>query len=216
MMTTVRLLLAAAGVVAIVAGCASGPTPAELDQQSAQMMHASFRDQGIAKVSRLDQDEMQKACSSSEPPSAAVEKRIMEQAQATIVWPADGKFIGDWHKGEKIAQSGRGMSWSDASADPSHNGGSCYNCHQLTKAELSYGTIGPSLLHYGKSRGITDPKAASAAEVVKYTWSRLWNAKATVPCSNMPRFGHEKILDVAQLRDLMSLLLDPQSSVNAQ
>ena len=58
--------------------------------------------------------------------------------------------------------------------------------------------------------------AASAQEVVKYTWGRLWNAKATVACSNMPRFGHEKILDQAQLRDLMALLLDPNSPVNAQ
>lgn len=215
-MNTTRLILVLAGAVAIIAGCVSGPSPAELDAQTAQMMNSSFRDQGIAKMSRLEQDEMQKACSSDVAPSAAVEKRIMAQAQASIEWPADGKYFGDWRKGDKLAQSGRGMSWRDKSADPSKNGGSCYNCHQLDAKELSYGTIGPSLLHYGKSRGITDPNAASATEVVKYTWSRLWNAKATVPCSNMPRFGHEKILDVAQMRDLMSLLLDPQSPVNSQ
>lgn len=215
-MNTFRLILALAGAAAVVAGCATRPSSAELDAQAVQMMNSSFRDQGIAKMSRLEQDEMQKACSSSVAPSAAIEKRIMEQARANIEWPADGKFFGDWRKGDKLAQSGKGMSWSDKSADPSANGGSCYNCHQLDAKELSYGTIGPSLLHYGKSRGITDPNAASAAEVVKYTWSRLWNAKATVPCSSMPRFGHEKILDVAQMRDLMSLLLDPQSSVNAQ
>ncbi|MCB2019745.1 MAG: sulfur oxidation c-type cytochrome SoxX [Burkholderiaceae bacterium] len=209
-------LLALGGAAAIVAGCATGPSSAELDSQSLQMMKASFRDQGIAKVSRLDQDAMQKACSSGVEPSAAVEKRIMDEAQASIVWPADGKYLGDWRKGDKLAQSGKGMSWSDKSADPEHNGGSCYNCHQLDKAELSYGTIGPSLLHYGKLRGVTDPNAASAQEVVKYTWGRLWNAKATVACSNMPRFGHEKILDQAQLRDLMALLLDPNSPVNAQ
>lgn len=215
-MNTFRLILALAGTAAAVAGCATGPSSAELDAQAAQMMNSSFRAQGIATMSRLEQDEMQKACSSDAAPSAAVEKRIMEQAQASIEWPADGKFFGDWRKGDKLAQSGKGMSWSDKSADPKDNGGSCYNCHQLDKTELSYGTIGPSLLHYGKSRGIRDPNEASAAEVVKYTWSRLWNAKATVPCSNMPRFGHDKILDVAQMRDLMSLLLDPQSSVNAQ
>jgi sulfur-oxidizing protein SoxX len=209
-------LLALGGAAAIVAGCATGPSPAELDSQALQMMKASFRDQGIAKVSRLDQDEMQKACSSDVAPSAAVEKRIMDEAQASIVWPGDGKYLGDWRKGDKLAQSGKGMSWSDKSADPAQNGGSCYNCHQLDKAELSYGTIGPSLLHYGKLRGVTDPNAASAQEVVKYTWGRLWNAKATVPCSNMPSFGHNKILDQAQLRDLMALLLDPNSPVNAQ
>ncbi len=209
-------LLALGGAAAIVAGCATGPSSAELDSQAMQMMKTSFRDQGIAKVNRLDQDEMQKACSSDVAPSAAVEKRLMDEAQASIVWPADGNYLGDWHKGEKLAQSGKGMSWSDKSADPEQNGGSCYNCHQLDKKELSYGTIGPSLLHYGKLRGVTNPNAASAQEVVKYTWGRLWNAKATVACSNMPRFGHNKILDQAQLRDLMALLLDPNSPVNAQ
>ena len=215
-MRIIRPLLALGGAVAIVAGCATGPSPAELDRQTVQMMNASFRDQGIAKVSRLEQDEMQKACSSNVAPSAAVEKRIMEEAQASIVWPTDGKYFGDWRKGEKLAQDGRGMSWSDSSTDPKNNGGSCYNCHQLDKAELSYGTIGPSLLHYAKLRGVTDPNAASAKEVVMYTWGRLWNAKASSACSNMPRFGHNKILDEAQLRDLMSLLLDPNSPVNAQ
>jgi len=34
-------------------------------------------------------------------------------------------------------------------------------------------------------------------------------------CSNMPRFGHAGVLDEAQIRDLMALLLDPKSPVNA-
>ena len=33
-------------------------------------------------------------------------------------------------------------------------------------------------------------------------------------CSNMPRFGHMKLLDEKQIRDVMSLLLDPRSPVN--
>ena len=33
-------------------------------------------------------------------------------------------------------------------------------------------------------------------------------------CSNMPRVGHSGILDEAQIRDVMGLLLDPQSPVN--
>ena len=200
-------LLALGGAAAIVAGCATGPSSAELDSQSLQMMKASFRDQGIAKVSRLDQDAMQKACSSGVEPSAAVEKRIMDEAQASIVWPADGKYLGDWRKGDKLAQSGKGMSWSDKSADPEHNGGSCYNCHQLDKAELSYGTIGPSLLHFGKIRG-------NSPEIQKYTYSKIYNAKAYNACSAMPRFGHSSALTEAQIKDLVALLLDPQSPVN--
>jgi hypothetical protein len=35
------------------------------------------------------------------------------------------------------------------------NGGNCYNCHQISKEEISFGTIGPSLYNYGKLRGVT-------------------------------------------------------------
>ena len=34
-------------------------------------------------------------------------------------------------------------------------------------------------------------------------------------CSGMPRFGHAGVLTPAQIRDLMALLLDPKSPVNA-
>eukprot|EP01036_Dinobryon_divergens_P051941 gene51941-69506_t len=47
----------------LVAGCATPPTAAELDQQALGMIKASFREQGIAKLDRLDQDLGQKACS---------------------------------------------------------------------------------------------------------------------------------------------------------
>ena len=106
------------------------------------------------------------------------------------------------------------MTWSDKSTDPADNGGNCYNCHQIDKKEISYGTIGPSLYHYGKARGVTTPADPAAQEVVRYTWGKLWNSKAYVACSNMPRFGHKKLLDTRQLRDLMALLLDPASPVN--
>ncbi len=66
----------------------------------------------------------------------------------TIKWPSDGKFLGDWSEGEKIAQSGRGLTWTDDATQA--NGGNCYNCHQIDKKEISFGTIGPSLYNYGK------------------------------------------------------------------
>jgi sulfur oxidation c-type cytochrome SoxX len=117
-------------------------------------------------------------------------------------------------KGEKLAQNGRGMTWTDASAAPKANGGGCYNCHQISKAEISFGTIGPSLYQYGKLRGVTDPADAAAKPIVDYTWAKLWNAKAFNACSGMPRFGHGGLLDEAQLKHLMALILDPKSPVN--
>jgi sulfur-oxidizing protein SoxX len=197
-----------------IAGCASTPSSAELDQQTQAAIKASFRDQGIAKVDRLDQDLGQQACSGPDAPSPELVKQIERQALATIRWPAGGRYLGDWREGEKLAQNGRGMTWTDASAATKDNGASCYNCHQIDKKEISFGNIGPSLWNYGKVRGVTDATAAASAPVVQYTWGKLWNSKAYVACSNMPRFGHMGLLDEDQLRNLMALLLDPKSPVN--
>jgi sulfur-oxidizing protein SoxX len=122
-----------------------------------------------------------------------------------VKYPADGNYLGDWKAGEKIAQNGRGMQSSDKVGDA--NGGNCYACHQLSKEEISFGNIGPSLHQYGKLRG-------SSEAIVKYTWAKLYNAQAFNACSKMPRFGHNGVLDEKQLKDVMALLLDPESPVN--
>lgn len=197
-----------------VAGCASLPSAGELDQQAQAVMKASFRDQGIAKVDRLNQDLAQKVCSTDVPPPADVAKQVETASLATVKWPAGGQYLGDWREGEKLAQSGRGMTWTDASADPKGNGANCYNCHQIDKQEIAYGTIGPSLWNYGKLRGVKDAADPAALPMLQYTWGKLWNAKAYAACSNMPRFGHMGLLNEEQLRHVMALLLDPKSPVN--
>jgi sulfur-oxidizing protein SoxX len=207
---------ALAGLVAsiLAVGCATVPSPAELDQQAQAMIKASFRDQGIAKVDRLVQDLGQQACSSPAAPPEAVSKQIEAEALATVRWPQGGQYIGDWREGEKLAQNGRGMTWTDRSAAPAANGAQCYNCHQIDRKEISFGTIGPSLWNYGKIRGVKDVADPASAAIVQYTWGKLWNSKAYSACSNMPRFGHAQLLDEKQLRDVMALLLDPKSPVN--
>ena len=203
-----------AAAAAIAAGCASQPSPQESEALAQAIVKTSFREQGIAKLDRLDQDEVQKACSGEKPPSDEVAKRLEAAQLATVKWPADGVYIGDWREGEKLAQNGRGMTWTDPAGVPS--GGNCYNCHQITKAEISFGTIGPSLYHYGKLRGVANPGDPASEAIVKYTWGKLWNAKAYNACSGMPRFGHAGVLTQAQIKDLMALLLDPKSPTNAQ
>ncbi|WP_088279883.1 sulfur oxidation c-type cytochrome SoxX [Ideonella sp. A 288] len=205
--------LAAAATAALL-GCATGPGPAELDAQAAAMMRADFRSEGIAKAERLKQDLGQQACSSDQPPSQALAERIQAESLASVKWPAGGQYLGDWREGEKLAQNGRGMTWTDASDKPSANGAQCYNCHQIDQKEISYGTIGPSLWNYGKLRGVKDVADPASAAVVQYTWAKLWNSKAYAACSNMPRFGHMGLLDEQQLRHVMALILDPRSPVN--
>ena len=212
---TKRFAIAAA-LAAALAGCAGVAPAPNYDALLAEMMKASFRDQGIAKVDRLQQDASNAECSAAQGKalSEARTKAIEAANLATVKMPSDGKFIGDWKEGEKLAQNGRGMTWSDPSAATSANGGNCYNCHQVSKAEISFGTIGPSLYNYGKIRGVADPASPQAKAIVEYTWGKLYNAKAYNACSGMPRFGHGGMLDEMQLKDIMALLLDPKSPVN--
>ena len=215
-MKTMKILMRAtvAAVVWALAGCATPLSSTELDQQARAVIKASFRDQGIAKVDRLNQDLGQQACSSPAPPPPEMVKRIETESLATIRWPAGGRYLGDWREGEKLAQNGRGMTWTDASVLPKDNGANCYNCHQIDNKEISFGTIGPSLWNYGRSRGVKDVTDPAAAPIVQYTWGKLWNSKAYAACSNMPRFGHMGLLNEDQLRHVMALLLDPKSPVN--
>ena len=206
-----------APVLAVVlAGCAVIPSGAELDKLTADITKASFRDEGRAKLDRLVQDDANRECSAADVAGKPIDPKVAQAIEAanlkTIKWPSDGKFIGDWKEGEKIAQSGRGMTWTDAAG--SANGGNCYNCHLIDKKEISYGTIGPSLYNYGKLRGVSDPASPAAKAIVEYTWGKIWNAKAYSACSNMPRAGHAGILNEAQVRDVVGLLLDPKSPVN--
>ncbi len=207
-------ICASLAAMLVVAACTSTPTPQDTARQTQAVLQSSFRAQGIATLDRLNRDALQQACSSESSPPSEVTKRLEAAQLASIQWPADGVYLGDWKRGEALAQSGRGMTWNDAPGAPS--GGNCYNCHQLAPAEISYGTLGPSLLGYGRVRGVADPADPAAAAVVKYTWGKLWNAKAYNACSGMPRFGHSGVLTPAQIQDLMALLLDPQSPVNRQ
>ena len=209
----IALLVGGLAGVGLLAGCASMSSPAELDAKASQAIKSSFRDQGIAKVDRLNQDLGQSACSSDKPPSDAVADKIMAEALYTVKWPANGQYLGDWKAGERLAQNGRGMTWTDGSADPKANGGNCYNCHQIDQKEISYGTIGPSLWNYGKTRGISDLTSPAFAPIAQYVGEAV-ERQAYAACSNMPRFGHKGLLDEQQLRDLMALLLDPKSPVN--
>ncbi len=179
-------------------------------------LKGSFTERGIAKLDRLDQTALQATCSkaaeSGKPLAPAAKAKIEKTVLASIPYPADGVYLGDWKEGEKIAQNGRGMQFSDAAGVP--NGANCYACHQLTPTEISFGNQGPSLLKYGANRGVKDPASKDSETIVKYTWARIWNTHAFNACNGMPRFGDAGILTPAQIKDVMALLLDPASPVN--
>jgi sulfur-oxidizing protein SoxX len=205
-----KSLLATAGIaLTLVFSQGSAFAQQQNDSRFNKMMKDGFRAEGIAGLDRIQQDETQKFCSdpvfASGEKGQAMREKIQKINMDSIKQPSDGKYIGDWKKGEAIAQSGRGATWTDKADTPI--GGGCYNCHQIDNKEISYGTIGPSLWNYGKMRG-------NSQELIVYTWNRINNSKAYNACSNMPRFAHFKLLNEQQIQDLMALLLDPTSPVN--
>lgn len=177
----------------------------DLRAEFTAMMDRSFKTTGIAAKHRMYQLDFQRECSTGKEPSKKVLQAIEAEQLKTIRYPADGKYFGNWKEGEKIALSGRGLTWTDKT--PLDNGGGCYNCHQMSHKEISYGTIGTPLLDYGKLRG-------NSEDVIKYTWGKIYNAKAFNGCSNMPRNGDADILTEQQIKHLMAYLFDPDSPVN--
>ena len=206
------LLAAAALAASLLASCATRPT----QQDVLASLKSSFTERGIASLDRLNQTKLQRVCSEAAASGEPVPEKVRAALQTSIYnalpYPTDGQYIGDFKEGEKIAQNGRGMQFSDTAGVP--NGANCYACHQISPTEISYGNQGPSLLNYGKLRGVKDAGAAESLPIVKYTWGRIWNTHAFNACSGMPRFGDAKILTEQQIKDVMALLLDPKSPVN--
>jgi sulfur-oxidizing protein SoxX len=201
--------------VVMLAGCATMSG----SQEVADLMKTSFANRGQATVERLNQTDLQRACSDYAAQGKELPKELRAQlekaALAAVKKPADGVWLGDWKQGERVAQLGRGMQFSDAAG--SANGGNCYACHQLSPQEVSYGNLGPTLRNYGKLRNVKvvgGKPTADSMPIVEYTWGKIWNSHAYNACSNMPRFGDAGILTEQQIKDVMALLLDPQSPIN--
>ncbi len=197
-------------LAALAAPCLAASLPAQADAahrgKAIEIIKHDFQPRGQADLDRLAEDGLQAICNrTGNNPPEYIAKRLEADQLAAVKYPADGKLLGDWKKGEKLAQSGRGFTWSDKPGLPV--GGNCYNCHQISPKETAFGTVGPTLLHFGKLRGNTP-------ETQKYVYSKIFNAKAHNVCSDMPRFGHVDALKPEQIKDLVALLLDPESPVN--
>lgn len=197
------LTMVLAGATAALAQQKPAVDPARVDAA----IKAAFPTAPADWASRLIPDETMKQCSAHEnSPPKAIATAIQKREMASIEYPADGKFLGDWKNGEKFAQSGYGLRFTDY-PPKQVNGGNCYACHQLTKQEVSYGTVGPSLLGYGKLREF---KPAD----IKAAYEKIYDSHAAYPCSLMPRFGANKVLTIDQIKDIVALLMSPDSPVN--
>ena len=193
----------ALALCAIPAAAQQRPDPAAADPA----IKAAFPTAPADWAPRLTGDDTMQQCSAARnSPSKEVAEAIQKRELGTIAYPPDNNFMGDWKKGEALAQSGYGLRFTDYPARQA-NGGNCYACHQLTKKEVSYGTLGPSLSEYGKLRDFKP-------EAVKAAYEKIYNSHAAFPCSTMPRFGANKILTIEQIKDAVALLMSPESPVN--
>ena len=193
--------------LAVLTSAAIAQQPAQVDPALVdKIIKDTFKGAPAEWQARIVPDEAQRVCSlyRGEPPAVDA-KRLSESAAASLAYPADGNVVGDWKKGQQLAQRGTGGQFSDKADTP--KGANCYACHQLSRAELSYGTLGPSLLEYGKIRKFKPAEAKAA-------YAKIYNAQAVQACSNMPRFGHSKFLTEQEMKDLTAYLFDPESPVN--
>ncbi len=199
-------------IAATLAACAAPGPISERPSVAAQdlesitaLLKRDFREHGQAKMDRTELDEVQRICNlNADNPPESLAKPLEEAQMKAIKFP-NGSLMGDWKNGERIAQSGRGSMWNDKPGV--QQGGSCYNCHQLSPKVEAYGTLGPSLAGFGKIRG-------NRPEIQQYVYGKIYNSKAYSVCSQMPRFGHAGTLNEQQIKDLVALLLDPKSPVN--
>ena len=117
MKKNIQKTLGSAALLALLSACSTQPSSVEIDKLTAEIVKASFRDQGIVKASVLNTDEANKLCSAAEVAGKELDVNVAKSIEAAnlklVKWPTDGKFVGDWKEGEKLAQSGRGMTWTD-------------------------------------------------------------------------------------------------------
>ncbi|MGO4171201.1 sulfur oxidation c-type cytochrome SoxX [Bosea sp. TAF32] len=201
-MLKLAIALAAGVLLAGQAAAQERPSQAVIDAY----LHSTFGKASPEWQARIKPDETLAICNTMRNnPSSAQSDEILKREATRVTYPADGKFLGDWKKGYAVANNGRGGQFSDPPGTVA--GGNCFACHQLDPKEVSYGTLGPSLTAYGKDRKYD-------AESVKDAYIKIYNSMAVVPCSNMPRFGVNKVLSEAQIKDVMAYLFDPESPVN--
>lgn len=205
-----RSLLLLALPLAWYAGCASFPDAQTTAVQAEQMVREAHSIGGDALKRRAEQDASQRACSGANGATLVQEQAaaIVKSARDSMRYPASGKLAGDWKIGARLVADGRGQRIVNGKVEAlKENGALCINCHAMDPQEVNAGNLGPALIGYGKQRG--DSEA-----VARYTYERIYNAWAFMPCSNMPRLGANGFLTPEQIAHVVAYLLDPQSPVN--
>ncbi|MDZ7712769.1 MAG: sulfur oxidation c-type cytochrome SoxX [Rhodovibrio sp.] len=221
-----RGILAALCVTALIGGPATAqdgsPDRAQYTEMSSEELaeHLMFKadgfktgmatQEGTTVGERLRQDALQKTCSGRGQMDSANVSKVIELARNSMEYPDGGIELGDWKKGQSLAENAFGFRVGHNIDDHSakETGGLCINCHKMEEAKaIRSGTLGPSLVNYGNNRG-------TGADTKKYTYEVLYNPHVFFPCTKMPRFGVNGVLTQEKISHIMAYLLDPDSPVN--
>ncbi|MEQ1774779.1 MAG: sulfur oxidation c-type cytochrome SoxX [Burkholderiales bacterium] len=206
----IKLLLLLATLAAWVVGCATFPDADTTAKFAEQMVREAHTITGPDLNRRTVQDASQQMCSAVGGPKLSREQAaaIVKAARDSIQYPASGKLTGDWKVGAQLIADGRGQRIVNGKVEAlKENGALCINCHAMDPTEVNAGNVGPALVAYGTQRG-------NSEAVARYTYERIFNAWAFMPCSNMPRLGSSGFLTPDQIAHVVAYLIDPQSPVN--
>jgi sulfur-oxidizing protein SoxX len=221
-----RGLLAALGVSALVGGPATAQDGSADRAQYTEMSSEALAEhliydaggfktdmatqEGTTLGERLRQDELQQTCSGRGAIDSTKVSKVIELARGSMTYPDGGIELGDWKKGQSLAENAFGFRVGHSIDDHSakETGGLCINCHKMEEEKaIRSGTLGPSLVNYGNNRG-------TGADTRKYTYEVLYNPHVFFPCTKMPRFGVNGVLTQEKISHIMAYLLDPESPVN--
>lgn len=191
-------------------GCATFPDADTTAGLAEKMVSEAHPVTGPDLNRRTVQDASQRTCSAIGGAKLSQDQTatIVKAARDSIQYPSSGKLAGDWKIGARLIADGRGQRIVNGKVEGlKENGALCINCHTMDPTEVNAGNVGPALSGYGTQRG-------NSEAVARYTYERIYNAWAFMPCSNMPRLGSSGFLTPEQITHVVAYLIDPQSPVN--
>ena len=107
----------------LLSGIACAQSPVDVQK----VLQRDFQARGQATMERVVQDGLQRVCTDThDRPPSELARQLEADQMKTIDFP-QGSLIGDWKRGERIAQGGRGLTWNDKpGAGDSNRGGASY------------------------------------------------------------------------------------------
>ena len=156
---------------------------------------------------RFEQDETMKECSAHrKSPAEAGGGGDPEREKARIEYPADGKLRGRL----EVRREARAVRLWAALHRLSGAPGQRRQLLRLPPVDQGRGQLRHHRPEPAELR--QDPQFSEAD--TKAVYEKIYNAQAAYPCSNMPRFGTNKVLTIDQIKDLVALVMSPDSPVN--